>query len=118
TYTKDMVNAPAVTVNLKLPDEAMKNIYQKMLDIDFFNYPEVFSIPLTPGEITGEVTPYSKYYFIVNHDGQTKLLSWDDNITNENEQAESLQELINLITSSIESMYEYQNLPPQIGGYD
>lgn len=117
TFTKDMVMDPPITVNLSLSEEAMKNIYQKMLDINFFNYPEVFSIPIKEGEAIGMVTPYSSYYFLVNYNGQIKRLSWQDSITNENEQATKLHELINLIINYIESTLQYQSLPPPNGGY-
>ena len=46
TYTRDMIIEPDVTITLRLADPQMAAIYQKMVSISFFDYPEVFSIPI------------------------------------------------------------------------
>ena len=51
TYTKDMVMDPSITVPLSLSEEEMDRIYQKMVEIDFFNYPDKFSVSVPPGEL-------------------------------------------------------------------
>ncbi|MFC1919116.1 hypothetical protein ACFLWW_04025, partial [Chloroflexota bacterium] len=63
TYTKDMVADPPITVNLSLTEEELDRIHRKMLEIDFFNYPETFTVSVAQGEKVGIVTPYSSYYF-------------------------------------------------------
>lgn len=117
TYTKDMVMDPATTVNLSLSNDELARIYQKMVEIDFFGYPANFSVSVPSGEAVGMVTPYSSYYFKVEYDSKVKELWWDDNITNEDEKAEKLRELINLIIGIIESKEEYKELPSPRGGY-
>ena len=46
TYTKDMVTDLPITVELSLSDEEKETIYQKMVEIDFFDYPEEFSVSI------------------------------------------------------------------------
>ena len=117
TYTKDMIGDPSITVPLSLTEEELNKIYRKMVEIDFFSYPERFSVPVPPGGITGMVTPYSGYYFEVAYDSKIKQLWWDDEITNENIKADKLRKLSQLIRDIIESKDEYKQLPPAKGGY-
>jgi hypothetical protein len=116
TFTKDMVLAPSISIDLALNAAEMESIYQKMVEINFFNYPEEFKV--TPeGDLIGTVTPYSSYYFKVEYKSGIKELKWEDEITNPNEQADKLRELINLIKNIIESREEYKELPEPSGGY-
>jgi hypothetical protein len=42
TFTKDMVVGPDTTIKLILDKSELNSIFNKMLDIDFFSYPELF----------------------------------------------------------------------------
>lgn len=117
TYTKDMVSDPPVKIKMSLSREETDRIYQKMLEIDFFDYPDKFSVTLSTGEPIGTVTPCSKYYFKVANNSKIKELSWDDCITNKNERADKLRELIKYIENIIKSRTEYKKLPIPRGGY-
>lgn len=117
TYTKDMVADPSITVPLSLSEEELDRIYQKMVEIDFFNYPDKFSVYVPPGEPVGIVTPYASYYFKVEYNSQVKELWWEDEIINENEKADRLRELIKLIRDIVESKEEYKELPPPSSAY-
>jgi len=117
TYTKDMILAPSITINLRLNEHEFAQILTKMQEIDFFNYPDVFKVEIPPGDLTTVVTPYSKYYFKVQYGSIIKELLWEDEIRNENEKAYKLRELIKLIRSIIESKEEYKELPEPRGGY-
>ena len=117
TFTKDMVTAPGITTDLTLTVEEMDSIYLKMVEIDFFHYPEEFKVIVPEGELTGTVTPYSSYYFEVEYGPDIKILAWEDEITNPDAKADRLRELINLIIGIIESKAEYQALPEPSGGY-
>ena len=117
TYTKDMIMDPSITVNLSLSKEELDRIYQKMIEINFFGYPDEFSVSVSPGEPAGMVTPHLSYYFRVEYDSKVKELRWEDNITNPDKKAEKLRELINLIRDIIESKEEYKKLPSPRGGY-
>ena len=117
TYTKDMILDPAITIDMVLTAEEMDSIYQKMVEIDFFNYPDKFSVDVADNETKTEVTPYPTYFFKVEYSGKTKELLWHDKYVNSDAQADKLKELINLIKSIIESKAEYQALPEPSGGY-
>ena len=110
-FTKDMVDAPSITITLKLSEAEMEEIYQKMLDIDFFNYPDTFTVIPGPNEATQLVTPVNSYYFTVEKNGQTKTLSWEDSNQNPNTKADKLRELIVMIQRMIEAKEEYKELP-------
>lgn len=117
TYTRDMVIDPPVKIKMSLTDEEMNKIYQKMLEINFFDFPDEFSVTVPIGEATGMVTPCSSYYFKVSNESRIKELSWDDCITIKNERADKLRELIRYMESIIESKKEYKKLPTPRGGY-
>ena len=118
TYTKDMVIDSSITADLSLTKEELDTIYQKMTEIDFFDYPDTFSVVSDAEEIVGTITPYSSYYFKVEYDSNLKELWWNDNIFPDyDEEAHKLRELIKLIREIIESKEEYKNLPPPTGGY-
>ena len=61
TYTKDMVMDPSITVNLSLSKEELDRIYKKIVEINFFGYPDQFSVFVPPGQSVGMVTPYYSY---------------------------------------------------------
>ena len=117
TYTKDMVMDPSITINLSLTEEDLDRIYQKMVEIDFFDYPEEFSVSIEEEESIGIVTPYSSYYFKVEYDSSIKELRWKDEIIKQDEKADRLRELIQLIRDIIESKEEYKELPAPTSGY-
>ncbi len=131
-YTKDMVSDPSVTTKMVLTEEELDRILQKMKDIDFFNYPDEFSLKLAPDSPIGLVTPYARYYFKVEYEGNVKELWWADEIVwrdkwlrdskeeiifENKEEAERLYELISLIRGIIENKPEYKELPEPTGGY-
>lgn len=117
TFTKDMVIDPPITISLALTPHELDLIYQKMIEIDFFAYPDVYTIPIASGCQTGEMTPSSSYAFEVVAGERTKTLLWNDSITNQNIQANKLRELIKLIVTIVKSKNEYQELPEPRGGY-
>ena len=117
TFTKDMVTDPAITIELTLSQAEMDSIYQKMVEIDFFNYPDKFSVHVADNETKTEVAPYATYFFRVEYEGKTKELLWHDKYVNSDVQADKLKELISLIKSIIEAKDEYKALPAPSGGY-
>jgi hypothetical protein len=110
-FTKDMVDAPSITINLRLSEAEMESIYQKMVEIDFFNYPDTFTVTASPGDSTTAITPFNTYIFTVEKNSQTKTLNWNDEIQTPNDKADKLRELIVLIQRMIEAKEEYKELP-------
>ena len=117
TYTKDMIVDPSITVNMSLSEEEMDRIYQKMLEIDFFDYPDEFSVSVPAGELVTMEDPYMGYYFKVEYNTKIKELWWEDNITNKDEKADKLRALIQRIRNIIEAKEEYYKLPAPRGAY-
>ena len=118
TYTRDMIGPPFfITVDLVLSKEELNKIYNKMVDIVFFGYPDKFSVPVPPGGSVTTITPYVSYYFKVTSGTGVKELRWDDEIKNQNDQAAKLRELIKVIRDIIESKPEYKKLPNPTSAY-
>lgn len=112
TFTLDMVSELPVSTQLSLSQEEKEKIFQKMQDIDFFSYPDVFQVIVPEGSVYGGPIPFSRYYFYVKYDFQIKELRWDDKIQSPiNLQASQLRILIQLIQDIIKSKEEYKNLP-------
>ena len=117
TFTRDMVLDPSITVKLSLSQEGLDKIYQKMVEIDFFNYPDKFEVTVPPGQPAVIKTPYSTYYFKVEYDSKIKELWWVDEIHNQNTEADKLRELISLIINIISATEEFKEMPTPKGGY-
>jgi hypothetical protein len=117
TYTKDLVLDPPITTCLKLTIADIDSIYNKMNQINFFNYPDVFYVQVT-GDTIGMVSPYSTYYFYVESAETKKELLWSDSVVNPDQDADKLRELIQLIRGIVESKNEYKKLPPVRWGYN
>lgn len=116
TFTKDMIIDPPITIALSLTKNELDKIYQKMTEINFFDYPDTFSVFLDSEE-GGFFIPYPTYYFRVEYNSNIKELLWHDNILTEDEKATKLRELFKFIRNIIESKEEYKELPPAQGGY-
>jgi hypothetical protein len=117
TYTWDMVVDPPIVIDFSLSDDDMDRIYQWMLEINFFCYPDEFVIPVPEDGIVSMGTPYQGYYFRIECGNKVKVLQWEDKIIKKNEDADKLRWLIKLIRSIIESREEYQDLPAPRGAY-
>ena len=120
TYSKDMVRDPNIVVYLSLSEDEMDRIYEKMVEVDFFNYPDRFSVSVPPGVPSGIRTPYSSYYFKVEQNSSIKELWWNDEIFYKDytdEKADRLRELIKLIRDIVESKEEFRELPEPTSAY-
>lgn len=111
-YTKNMLDEPSITIDLRLTEVEQLAIYSKMIEIDFFSYPKEFSIPVPENGMRGMVVPASDYHFSVRNGEQLKELNWVDEITHPNtEEADNLRELIKLIQDTLDARPEVKELP-------
>ena len=117
TFTRDMILDPPVTVKLKLSEDDLKRIRDKMDEIHFWDYPDVLGYEPPPGGLTRMVTPYPSYYFRAERGGVVKELRWDDQHADESERAVKLRDLTVLIREIVESKPGYEELPEPRGGY-
>ena len=112
TYTKDMVLDPPITISLILSEEELEQIHQKMIEIDFFNYPEDF--PPHPGRA---INPCTNYFIKVEHGSIVKEINWNTNSMLESNIQDNLWQLVGCIIDIVEQKPEYKALPPANGGY-
>lgn len=118
TFTKDMISCSPITVNLTLTPEELNKIYQKMIETNFFDYPDKFVDSNHYKPVVSAVTPFYSYYFKVEYDGgKIKELSWNDDTEYVDENGAKLHELIQLITGIISTKDAYKQLPEPCGGY-
>ncbi len=117
SYTKDMVRGSPITVKLCLTREDLDRIYLKMMEIDFFSYPDVFHVPPS-GEVIGEFSHWNTYNLKVQNGTKVKTVRWDNHyLISGNEEYDNLIELANLIWKIIESKPEYLRMPEPRAGY-
>lgn len=116
TFTKDMVTEEPITIKLKLTEKDLQDIFEKMQKINITSYPEVYK-PDNLSPLKTMVSPYQTYELVVNYDGNTKKILWEDeNLVNTN-QANNLRALIANIIEIVQSKEEYKKLPQPKGGY-
>ena len=117
TFTKDLIFDPAVTIPFRLSDEQMMAVYGKMIEIDFFGYPDVFVIPTPRSGPLGIQTPAERYHIVVRNGGMSKALDWIDEIREPwSREAENLSSLFDMIKEMISVSPEYRQLPERNGG--
>lgn len=117
TFTKDMIVDPDVTISFQLTAEQLTEIYQKLVEIGFWDLPEVYAIPTPKDGTVGIVTPAMEYRLTVRNGGETKTLYWVDEIFDPTSpEAEGLRDLFNLVIGLVQNSPEYQQLPtPAVG---
>jgi len=116
-FTKDMVNKDPVTTKLDLTQDELDTIYQKMVDIDFFSYPNWFH-PKIEGDIHSTQTPFTGYYLEYHNETGTKVVYWTTQYSApEDTQYQNLKELAHLIIEIIQAKPEYKKLPEPTAGY-
>ena len=113
TFTKDLIYDPPVTIPLRLSDQQMKAVYRKMIEIDFFGYPDVFAIPTPTFNQPWHIqTPAERYHIVVRSGGTTKTLDWKDEIVEpSSHEANNLRALFMMIDGIITASPEYRQLP-------
>ncbi|MCR4280470.1 MAG: hypothetical protein NUV82_03540 [Candidatus Komeilibacteria bacterium] len=107
-FTRDMVMEPAVTVEMRLSEEEMADIYQKIVRLN------LLSKDPNPSKNTRYVTPCSTYSLNVSMDGVNDELKWSDC------QAEidiNFRVFTDYLIQLIHAHPEYKNLPVPTGGY-
>ncbi len=92
-------------------------LYDKMVDIDFFSYPRFFH-PKLEGDVIGEVTPFSIFYLEYRDGSRVKVVQWNTRYwAPEDTEYQNLKELASLIIELIQDKPKYQKLPEPTAGY-
>jgi hypothetical protein len=106
----------STTIELRLSDSELNDIYEKIRAIDFFSYPAEFVIP--EGYVTITEVPLATYELSITNGENTNTVRWATGglAQSEYEKANQLWELLRLINSMIYNHPEYKKLPePQVG---
>jgi hypothetical protein len=118
TFTHDMgTSEPAITISLELTPEQMEAIYQRMVAIGFFSYPEAFARPTPASGSVEIVTPANHYSIRVQNGDTIKTVTWTDDILEPTTQeADRLRQLFQMIIALIEEYPDIKELPvPAVG---
>lgn len=107
-YIKDTVVDLPITIEFKLTDNELIDIYQKINDLGLFDKNEE---PIVGGV---SVMPCSSYYLKTQTGSIIKELSWDNC---HGEIGEKFQQFSDYLIRIIESKEEYKALPTLKGGY-
>ncbi len=105
-FTRDMAFDRDTIVSFHLEENQMDSIYQKMVDIDVFNYPDEY----IPDKGNG-VSPSHSYYFKITAGDKEKQLWWREGLYSNNPKSKQLYELIHLIERMITGNKQYPELP-------
>ena len=108
TFTKDMIMGSPIKVNLKLSENELNNIYEKINEL------RLFSKSPESSQANAFVTPCSSYSLKVQENTDQKELSWNNC---RGKISDEFQQFSNFVVSLIESKEEYKNLPVAKGGY-
>ena len=111
-FTQDRVVEPDINIPLGLSNDQMTMIYEKMVEIDLAQYPEVFEVlkPLI-GEVVMISSPYNYALMVENGKSKTSV-RWTDNIVQPTTaKADRLRELFRLIIQMVREDPGYQQLP-------
>ena len=118
TYTKDLMLDGTVTVSLVLSESELHAIEAKLVQADFFRYPE--SLPVNPEDsLLVSIEPHSTNQIRVKDNSTVKTVNWDETIVPSctDIRRKHLQEIIVFISNIISRRPEILNLPPARGGY-
>jgi hypothetical protein len=112
TYTKDMVMDNPITTRMILSQEELRQIQQRITEMDLFSFPDNF--PINP---SGGVTPQTDYYIKVQNGTQTKEINWSNSSLMDSNIQNSLEQLVSFLRSMIKQKPEYKALPEPTSGY-
>lgn len=113
TYTQKNLDELWATTLLTLTETEMMAIYQKMIEVNFFAYPEQYRPQNADGSYGGSI-PSSRYQFTVQNDGKTTIVEWMDvtpGMPPPNKEAQRLQELGEFIIAIAQAYPEVKQLP-------
>lgn len=113
TLTQVNLEGRASMVRLELDDAELERIYDEMVAIAFFSYPERYSTILSDTMVRVMATPHPGYEFRVRHGELEKQVLFADSVFRPTTtETDNLRRLVTLITSIVEAQPELAQLPP------
>lgn len=116
-YVRELGPEKQVTTALTLSDQEMAAIYERMVQIDFFDYPEQFKVQVPAGESAQVITPAPTYKLTVRADGRSHTVTWVDEIQKPTTaEADALRGLFQCLFRILQGHPDVQALPtPHVG---
>jgi hypothetical protein len=117
TFSRSMCPPdPPVTISFALSAEEMRTIYLEMAKIDFFGYPDQFSVVVPEGAVVGKITPSDSYHLKVRNGEVEKELYWTDDIFEPTTQeADQLRAFLKKVIGIIHGHPELKLVPEPSG---
>ncbi len=105
----------SITLPFQITEVELKMVFEKIVEIEFFDYPSDFTIPADFFAVTE--APISAYTISITNGDITNSVNWTG-ITpiTDYPKASQLFELIKLIREIIQNHPEYHELPPPTAG--
>lgn len=116
TVTKDLIADGTATTELILTEEEMKEIYEKMLEINIVEPKEFTPEPINGTDCMQKPYGEDKWKIIIN--GETLTHSISGKYCEPTNDGKQLIELKNYVFNIIKSKGEYKSLPESNGGYE
>jgi hypothetical protein len=111
-FTRDLPDGTSAMAQLSLNASQMRHLYEKVTQIDFFNYPSVFGgDQRRPPQFTKGLQFVIKYQMDVRSGGRTHSVQWDDDQTETGPQADGLRRLFSWAVTFIINAPEVTRLP-------
>ena len=117
SFTKDLVIDGTATIDLIIPENIMKDIYDKMMEIDIMSFPDTLDLDDL------FITPSCDYDLHITANGINKAIVWTDGFFTSMEEglpAKNIKflELVKYISDYIYSTDEYKQMPEANGAYE
>ena len=100
----DSLTSSSKTIKIKLTDQDMKDILDKMTEIDILSYPITFK---EQGILVFDA--HQEFKIEISAGGNTKSIYWNDKFRSDSAKAIQLRELFHLIQSIINAKSEFKN---------
>jgi hypothetical protein len=107
---------PPLTIDLKITESEKELVFKKIIEMDFFNFPSIFTVP--QGEIRGIQIPYSTTHLTITYNSEFHSVTWTNEVLMAADylEGQNLKQLTNLILEIIESKPAYREIPePNVG---
>ena len=114
--TKDLCALPDTTIELRLSDAQLDTLYDAVICMRLFDYPE----PHPPARGTGILCPSSKSRLVVRAGDATKVLTWESGdwpLLQVSDEWKRLRALTRTVSRMVASHPAYRALPPPSGSY-
>ncbi|QUG41219.1 hypothetical protein KD050_18360 [Psychrobacillus sp. INOP01] len=116
TVTKDLIADGTATTEFILTEEEMKDIYEKMLEINIAEKKEFTPEPINGTTCMAEPHGEDEWKIIIN--GETIRHLFSEEYCEPTNDAKQLIELRNYVFNIIKTKSEYKSLPESKGGYE